>query len=90
MEVFVCHDCDNIYLSKEDFSSHLSGCGVIKPTLKQSTSAPPVRKDLGGFEKGTVTKTKATLSQREINPPPDNVRWMLLLVNCSRRGLKSM
>ena len=78
MEVFVCHDCDNIYLSKEDFTSHSLGCVVIKTTLKQSTSAPPVGKVLGGFEKGTVSntviKTTAIVSQTEINPPPDNVR----------------
>ena len=30
MEAFVCHDCDNIYLSKEDFSAHSSECVVEK------------------------------------------------------------
>ena len=30
MEAFVCHDCDNIYLSKEDFSAHSSECVVDK------------------------------------------------------------
>ena len=28
MEAFVCHDCDNIYLSKEDFSAHSPECVV--------------------------------------------------------------